>query len=194
MPSLRRKLYWLTLSILLWLLVVAYSIWEFGKTDHAQPADCIIVLGAAVQGSKPSPVFAERLRHAANLYQRGVAAKVVLTGGKGADSLYAESGVGREFIRQLGVPKTAILIEENSHTTQQNLTEAASLMHQHALHSTIIVSDPLHLKRASTMAEGMGMAAVTSPTPTTRYRSWQTQMPFLLREVYFLHHYWLFGA
>lgn len=74
-----RKSRWLALPALLWLLAVAFNIWEFGKTNHAQVADCIIVLGAAVQGSKPSPVFAERLRHAANLYQRDIAANVVLT-------------------------------------------------------------------------------------------------------------------
>ena len=30
-------------------------------------------------------------------------------------------------------------------------------------------------------------------TLTTRYRSWSTKAPLLVQEVYFVHHYWLFG-
>lgn len=188
------KLHWLLLAVFLWLLTISYDIWTFGERDYTQPADCIIVLGAAVQGNEPSPVFAERLRHAANLYQRGLATKIVLTGGKSTAAQSAESRIGLAFIQQLGVPDTSILIEENSHTTHQNFIEAAHLMRKHDLYTAIIVSDPLHLKRANTMAADMGIRSVTSPTPTTRYRSWQTQVPFLLRELYFLHHYWLIGT
>ncbi len=49
----------------------------------------------------------------------------------------------------------------------------------------IIVSDPLHMKRAMLMAEDLGMTAYPSPTPTTRYRSWRTQFGFWARETFF---------
>jgi len=32
-----------------------------------------------------------------------------------------------------------------------------------------------------------------APTPTTRYRSWRSRTGFLLREVYFYHHYLVTG-
>ena len=172
-----------------WLLLLGSNIWHFGTQDHAARADCIIVLGAAIHGSEPSPVFAERIRHAVNLYHHGFAAKIVFTGGIGEGSQYSESSVGSTFAQQWGVPSADIITEENSHTTQQNLQEAAILMTQHRLKSAIIVSDPLHLKRAMMMANDQGMTAVSLPTPTTMYRSLATQLPFLVREMYFIHHY-----
>ncbi|QQZ28118.1 YdcF family protein [Thiothrix subterranea] len=184
---------WLAFVVAIWLIAVSSNIWHYGTQDNAAPADCIIVLGAAVQGNEPTPVFAERIRHAVNLYQHGLAAKLIFTGGTGAGDSHAESSVARIFAQRLGIPATAIYSEANSHTTQQNLAEAAALMRQHSLHSAMVVSDPLHLKRAMWMAHDVGIAAVSSPTPTSMYRSLATQLPFLAREVYFIHHYALTG-
>jgi uncharacterized SAM-binding protein YcdF (DUF218 family) len=66
-------------------------------------------------------------------------------------------------------------------------------MQKHGLKSAIIVSDPLHMKRAMMMAEDLGIEAASSPTPTTRYRSLQTKLGFLIREIYFFHHYIITG-
>jgi uncharacterized SAM-binding protein YcdF (DUF218 family) len=62
-----------------------------------------------------------------------------------------------------------------------------------ALRSAVIVSDPLHLKRAAMMANDLGLVAVTSPVRTSRYQSPRTQFPFLAREIYFIHHYLVTG-
>ena len=54
-------------------------------------------------------------------------------------------------------------------------------------HRVIIVSDPLHMARALRAARRLGIDAVGSPTPSTRFRTFRTQREFLLREVYFFH-------
>lgn len=51
--------------------------------------------------------------------------------------------------------------------------------------SAIIVSDPLHMKRAMLMAKDCGIEAYSSPTPTTRYRTLRSKLPFLAREEFF---------
>lgn len=180
-------------ATLLWLAWTSISIWRFGTQDQAVPADCIIVLGAAIDGSEPSPVFAERIRHGINLYRQNVAKKLLFTGGSGEGQQYAESTVAAAFAMKTGVPAADILTENQSHTTLQNLAQAKALMNRNGLQSAIIVSDPLHMQRAMLMADDLGMKAVSSPTPTTRYRSWGKQWELLRRELYFLHHYWLFG-
>jgi uncharacterized SAM-binding protein YcdF (DUF218 family) len=172
---------------------VAVLISRFGAEDHARRSDCIIVLGAAVQRDTPSPVFEERLRHAVYLYQNGFAQKIILTGGFGEGAEHSESAVGSSFIRRLGVPDTDILTEERSHTTRRNLAEATDLMKSHRLRSAIIVSDPDHMKRAMMMAKDLGIDAVSSPTHTSRFKTFKTRAPFLLREVYFFHHYLVTG-
>lgn len=194
MRRIRLRLFLIGLIALLgWLAVVGIRIHRFGSMDQARPADCIIVLGAAVSGDMPSPVFEERLRHGVNLQRQGMARRLILTGGYGAGSRHPESAVGATYARRNGVPDAALLTEERSHTTKQNLIEAAALMKEHRLRSAIIVSDPLHMKRAMMMAGDLGMEAVSSPTPSSRYRTWRTWLPFLLREIYFFHHYLVVG-
>ncbi len=184
---------WSLLVCVVWCGILATLIWRFGARDDAASSDCILVLGAAVNGTTPSPVFAERISHGVDLYRAGLAPKLVFTGGVGEGQKHSESSVGRAIAMQRGVPSGDILIEEQSKTTMQNLAEARAVMRKNGLRSAIIVSDPLHMKRAMLMADGLGMEAVSSPTPTTRYRSLQTKLGFLAREMYFFHHYLITG-
>lgn len=180
-------------ALVLWLACVSFIIWNFGRSDHATKADCIIVLGAAAQSSQPSPVFEQRLRHGIDLYKRQLAPILLFTGGYGDGKSHSEASVGAAYAQQHGVPATALLLEKTSRTTKQNLDEALKLMKAHTLQSAIIVSDPLHMKRAMMMAEDLGIQAYSSPTPTSMYRSFGSQAKFLMREVYFMHHYMAMG-
>lgn len=180
---------WSLVAGLVWCFILATIIWHYGDHDHAANADCIIVLGAAVHGDAPSPVFAERIRHGIDLYHQGFAPKLLFTGGVGEGDKHSESSVGRSVAVQHAIPTGDILIEELSRTTQQNLAEARAVMQTQGLKSAILVSDPLHMQRAMMMADGIGIPAFSSPTPTTRYRSFWTKFGFLIRELYFFHHY-----
>ena len=179
--------------VLLWLASVTWSIVAAGRETASGSADAAIILGAAVQGTEPSPVFEQRLLHALELYRRGRVRSLILTGGVGKGKVVAESAAARVYLTNRGVPQSAMLSEDRSRTTRQNLVEARRLMRARGMAKALIVSDPLHMKRAMTMAADLGLAAEPSPTSTSRYRTPATQGPFLLREVYFLHHYWLFG-
>lgn len=180
---------WLLLVAVLWLAFTAINIWNYGEQDHAQKSDCVIVLGAAAYHKNPSPVFKERIHHAISLYQQGLVSKIIFTGGYGNGAAYAESEVGANYAIRQGVNRADILTESQSRSTIDNLIEAKALMASAGLTTSIIVSDPLHLKRAVTLAKDLAMSAVTSPTPTSRYRTFKTKFEFLLREVYFYNHY-----
>lgn len=191
--NLRKIAFWLVVAVLFWCGIVGGIVWQYGAHDGVAQSDCIILLGAAVQGTTASPVYEERIRHGIHLYKAGRASKLVFTGGVGEGQVHSESSVGRSMALQHGVPARDILIEEKSRTTQQNLSEAHALMKQHQMDSAILVSDPLHMKRAMMMASDLSMTAVSSPTPTSRYRSLSTKLGFLLREIYFIHHYLVTG-
>jgi uncharacterized SAM-binding protein YcdF (DUF218 family) len=173
---------------LLWLLgVAAYIIWV-GQRDDAVPADAIIVLGAAAYDAKPSPVFEERIRHGIDLYKRGLAPTLIFTGGYGGKGArFSESQVARRYALRQGVPDKAIMIESLSRNTHENLRQASQVMQQHNLHKAIVVSDPLHMARALRISKDIGIQAVGSPTPTSRFRTFATRWRFLLQEVYFFH-------
>ena len=163
MINIRKLLLWLTTAIVLWFTYTGIIIWNFGNKDFVQPSDVIIVLGAAIHGGQPSPVFKERINHAVTLFQQGKAPKIITTGGLGNGETYTESEVGKAYASRQGVPKSAILKETRSRTTRQNLLEAKALMDANGCRSAIIVSDPLHMKRAVIMAKDIGISAVSSP-------------------------------
>ena len=191
----RTKIALLLLALVIaWLVFPAVLILKDARVDGARPSDCIIVLGAAAYHTRPSPVFEERIRHAVSLYRRGLAPSIVFTGGYGTGAMHAESEVARDYAIKAGVPANAILIETTSRTTIENLREAATLMRSHGMRSAIIVSDPWHLRRAAMIAKDEGIMAVTSPTPTTKFRTWRTRLTFVARETYFYHRYLLLGA
>lgn len=178
----------LALLVLAWLAgVAAYIIWV-GQRDDAARADAIIVLGAAAYDAKPSPVFEERIRHGIDLYKRGLAPTLIFTGGYGGTGArFSESQVARRYALRQGVPDNAILIESLSRNTHENLRQASQVMQQHNLRKAIIVSDPLHMARALRISKDIGIQAVGSPTPTSRFRTFATRWRFLLQEVYFFH-------
>ena len=152
------------------------------------------MLGAAIVDNRPSPVFAARLDHAIDLYAAGRVQGLVLTGGRSSEDYESEAAVARRYAMDRGVPPDAIAIEEVSRTTMSNLREARTVMTRIDAISALIVSDPLHLRRAMAMADRLDMQAHAAPTPYSKYRSWQTRLPFLLREVLFVHYFWFFSA
>lgn len=172
---------------LLWLCGVAGWIIWVGQHDEAGKADAIVVLGAAAYDAQPSPVFTERIRHGLDLYRRGYADRLIFTGGYGSGARFSESQVARRFALREGVPAQAILIETLSQTTFENLSRARDLMVEHRIQRIVVVSDPLHMARALRLCRELGIDALGSPTPSTRFRSFRTRWEFLLREVYFFH-------
>mgnify|MGYP000930259766 CR=1 FL=1 len=187
-PSLLLWTWRLLVLLLAWLLgVIAWIFWV-GERDQASNADAIIVLGAAAYDAKPSPVFQERIRHGLDLYRAGYAPLLIFTGGYGGSGArFSESQVARRYALREGIPDDAILIETASRNTEQNLVEARRLMEQRGLHRVIIVSDPLHMARALRLSRALGIEALGSSTPSTRFRSFHTSWRFLLQEVYFFH-------
>ncbi len=179
-----------------WTGFVAWRIANFGAEAlerEPEPAAAIVVLGAGVDGDQPSPIFEARLRHGVDLYRRGLAPWLILTGGFGSEKRAAEAEVGRAYALAAGVPESAILIETVSRTTFQNFQETDRLLDEHGLgRKLIVVSDPYHLRRSAMMASRLNLEVQSSATPSTQFRSWQTRLPFLLRETYFLHHFVVF--
>lgn len=173
--------------------ITAFSIYTYGNQQNNIKADAAIVLGAAVWGNQPSPVFRERINHAIALYKEGYIHTIVFTGGVGESNEPAEAIVGKNYAIARAIPEDNILMETRSRTTQQNLKNAQQLTLSHQLNKLLIVSDPLHMKRSVLMARDLNMDAYPSPTPTTRYRSFKSKFEFLMRETYFYFIYSFLG-
>ena len=91
----------------------------------------------------------------------------------------------KKYLLSQGIPEEAVLMEDQSSITQENLENSKVIMEENGYKTAIIVSDPLHMKRAMLLAEDAGITAYSSPTPTTRYVSLRTKIPFLARETFY---------
>ena len=184
----RRKRYLVLGMFLFGLLCAAANTWQivsYGKQTELRKADAAIVLGAGVVGEAPSPVFRERIRHGIWLYENGYVDYLIMTGGFGDGAVCSEARAAKEYAIAQGVPGEDIFIEEKSRITQENLYYAGQVMEEHGLQDALVVSDPLHMKRAMLMASDYGIRAYSCPTPTSRFVSLRTRLPFLAREVFF---------
>ncbi len=132
------------------------------QIDGAQRADAIIVLGSKVYpGGYPGGSLYARIQHAIALYKSGYAPYMIFSGGVG-DNPPSEAEVMRRVAADAGVPTSAMILEDKSHSTETNLANAKVLMDAHGLHSAIIVSDPFHIFRAEIMARDLGFQAYGS--------------------------------
>ena len=145
---------------------VAREIRRQSTVDEVQPADVIVVLGAAEYRGRPSPVLQARLNHALYLYIEGIAPRILTTGGKGGDSTYSEGEVAHAYLSRHGVPSEAILVESEGESTVRSITAAAEIMRLMNLKSCVVVSDGYHIYRVKKMLERMGMRAYGSPRPS----------------------------
>ena len=175
----------IVLSILIPTLISVIQITEYAEVDEKQAADCIIILGAGTSEGNVSPVFRERLNHGVSLYKQGFSDKIILTGGVGKGNSVSDSRVARDYVVSCGVSADDVFIEEKSTITEQNLINAKDIMDKKGFSDAIIVSDPLHMKRATALAYDFGMDVYSSPTPTSMYRGLGEKLKFLAREVFF---------
>ena len=143
------------------------AVFAFGRRDEARPSDAIVVLGAAQYDGKPSPVLKARLDHAIRLYGRGIAPRLIVTGGVGVGDTVSEAQVGRRYAVQHGIPEERILIEPAGRSTEESMTAVKRLMDGHSLESAVLVSDPFHMLRLRLLASGLGIEAFSSPTRTS---------------------------
>jgi len=185
-----------TLSVMLSVVLLAAGllagrIYSFRNTSSDAPADAAVVLGAAVWTTQVSPVFRERINHAIDLYRKGQVRKLIFTGGQGNSGEPTESSAARQYALENGLPASDILIEEKSHTTYENILYAKQLADTHGINRVLIVSDPLHMKRAMAMAKDVGLIAEPSPTPSTRYQGLRSQVGLLAHETYYYFGYLL---
>ena len=132
--------------------------------DDRQPADAIVVLGAAQYDGEPSPVLAGRLDHAEELWREGLAPIIVTTGSNLPGDRFTEGFAGYEYLRFAGVPDDALLVITDGASTWEQLAATARQLRLRDLDSVILVSDPYHSLRLTQIADEVGLYATVSST------------------------------
>lgn len=186
-----RKSVWLGAAalaavFLVYLLAVARQIAEQSNANEARPADVIIIMGAAEYRGKPSPVLRARLDHGLELYRRGLAPRILTTGGAGGDPVFTEGEVGRAYLVRNGVPSEAILLEAEGESTMHSTAAAAEIMRRMNLRSCIVVSDGYHIFRVKKMLEFRGLDVYGSPRPSVPKGTWRQRWLYIRQALGYL--------
>ena len=66
----------------------------------------------------------------------------------------------------------------------RNLRRAKELMARSGVHTALLVSDLMHIKRAMVMAGDLGLQAMQAPTSSSRFQSLLTRAQFLSRKTW----------
>ena len=131
--------------------------------DEPAAADAIIVLGRRLEDDQLTEVFAARLAHAESLWRQSLAPRIFVAGGTTGTAQRSEAEAGRDWLVARGIPAGAILLEDRSQHTLENLFNVRAEMRAAGWRTLLMVSDPLHLARARATAHGLGLDVRCSP-------------------------------
>ena len=164
------------------LLGISSAIVADARKQELKPADAIIVFGAAEYDGRPSPVFRARLDHAYDLYRKGLAPVIIVTGGSAADPNFSEGGVGHDYLMHRGLPESALIAETQASDTAESAARIAVIMRANHLRSTLAVSDAYHMFRIRQLLWHQGLEVSLAPRPDSRPKTAWLRALALLRE------------
>jgi vancomycin permeability regulator SanA len=179
------------------ILYLAYEFVELRSRNSLTTvahADCMVVLGAAVwPGGQPSPVLRDRLSRAAQLYQEGVADKIICSGGVGKYPP-AEAEVGKQFLMQAGVAEKDIVLEAASFSTAEQAERIKEICDREGFTSIALVTSFYHEKRAIQLFRGAGFTNIEGARCT--HERFQDLNYWVAREALALAvlNWWCWGA
>ncbi len=161
----RTGLTWLSLIALVCLgLVILVRWWtnhRYGPliytVETAPPRRVAIVFGAAIWADgRPSPVLADRVQTAADLYHAGLVEKLLMTGDNRFVNYNEPKAMG-DYAQSLGVPADDIVLDYAGRRTYDSCYRARYIF---GVRDAILVTQSYHLDRALFTARSLGIDAV----------------------------------
>jgi uncharacterized SAM-binding protein YcdF (DUF218 family) len=113
-----------------WLPAFGYAL---DVSPDPRPSDVIIVLGGG-EG--------DRQRYAGELFERGLAPRVIATGAPTGSDANARELIG------WGVPPGSIILANGTQNTHDDALRSRQLMEQHGWKTALLVTDPYHARRS----------------------------------------------
>ena len=180
----------LSISLLFLCMACTISIYLFvSKMEEkivAHPnssKNTIIVLGASVRGMELSDILKVRMNLAVELFNKGLANKILLTG-DGMGKYYSETNAMENFAVQNGIPQENLIIDPKGTSTFVSLKRAK---HQYNVKSAFIITQAFHLPRAVWLASSYGIDATGVPTGGKFHNDWMyffREIPATLKDFY----------
>jgi uncharacterized SAM-binding protein YcdF (DUF218 family) len=145
------------------------------EADALPRADAIVVLGGGSYAwlrraeIRLEDLENSRLATGARAWLAGRAPVVVLSGGHGANGS-SEAALMAAAMARVGVPASALMLEERSRDTRDNALFTAQLASRHDIRRVLLVTSAVHMPRASYWFRATGLEVVPVPAPEPRIR------------------------
>ena len=134
------------------------------EQDTKTKSDAILVLGARsyINGTY-NPCLKARVDHAVDLYKKGYAHTIIVTGGNDTEDNVNEATTMQKIAIEDGAKKQDILLERHATSTYENLAFSKAVLKKNKLNLIIIVTEPFHITRASLVANKLQYTYTVSP-------------------------------
>ena len=117
--------------------------------------DCILVLGAGVYGNKPRPMSEDRILTGIELYNNGVAKKIIMSGDHGQED-YDEVNVMKSYAVDEGINSSDIFMDHAGFSTYDSIYRLKEIFE---VDKVVIVTQEYHLYRALYIAKELEIEA-----------------------------------
>ncbi len=145
------------------IIVEALIIAKGYTSEPKEASDYLIILGAKVDGRKPSKRLKDRLDISLPYLFDNTETKIIVSGGQGEDEDISEASAMKDYLIAAGIQEDRILMEENSTSTQENFIFSRKLI-DNENSSFIIVTSDYHMLRASMIAKNTGYNNISGIT------------------------------
>lgn len=166
----KKTIIYLTIGVsiltLLFLIVLGINFYVISTTKNQiikddsyknlENIDCILVLGAGVWGNRPSPMLEDRILKAIELYENGVAPKIIMSGDHGREE-YDEVNIMKNYAIEKGIPSEDIFMDHAGFSTYDSIYRAK---HIFKVKNIVVVTQEYHLFRALHIANKLGINAL----------------------------------
>lgn len=161
--------------------VVLFSIFQFQliregvggyEAVRSKEVEVLIILGARVHSYGPSLMLKYRLDQAYEYAMSHPKVMVIVSGGQGVDEPCTEASTMAKYLIDKGFPKTRLLEESKSTTTEENLlfTRQTLLSGNDLSKSSIaILTNDFHVFRTKLLSHKLGFDATLMSAPSYKW-------------------------
>ena len=192
----RKKAVWILVLILAVLAAGPFAVSSYIKVSMEKylisdesatgiGADCILVLGAGLKADgTPNHMLQDRLDKGIELYEAGVAPKLLISGDNGREE-YDEVNAMKIYALNAGVPSEDIFMDHAGFSTYESMYRAKDIF---LVKKAIIITQRYHQYRALYIARELGMEAygVVSEPRTYAGQNYRNFREVLARDKDFL--------
>lgn len=132
-------------------------------SDNLSQADAIVV----VSGDD------DRMKHAIDLYKKGLAPKLILSGAA-SDGLTSNALAMHLEASAAGIPNEVVIMEERATNTYQNALYTKEIINNQGMNNIILVSSPYHQRRVyETFRSVLKGSSIRLQNSYSQYSEWK---------------------